>query len=284
MRGVRCFGETKFFRQCPRHVVNYLLDGPCFCWEHINQREIRIGEISKQTEHTREELEWAPLGAFSSNYLDDYAVNEITETRLFDISLDDQNVHTPEIQQSVGKSIKKLGEWAKQEKIKTEKNLHRVILSTIVIEQDELVSKALAHIEHCYQWSDDTSMFGTTYPQLASWVWARVNSNQELKEILQERFFEEVAESEGQCLNGNMARLINVFAALDLEMSPQETRTFIDKDEMQRSISIVLKETEDMREALEKVKDLLKLGQVPPHEFKHWLQSVEENYVNSGLI
>lgn len=279
MRGVRCFGETKFFKQCPRHIVNYLLEGPCFCWEHVNQREVRIEEISKQTEHKSEELEWAPLGAFSSNYLEEYANSEITETRLFDIALDDQNVHTPEIQQGVGKAIKKLSDWAKENKIKTEKNLHRVIMNTLEIENDEIVSRALLHIEHCYQWNDDTNMFGTTYPQLASWVWARVNSNLELKNILQERFFEEVAESEGQCLNGNMARLMNVFAAIDLEMSPQETRVCIDREEMQRSIAFVIKETVDLAEALDKVKNLLKLGQVPQSEFKYWLQSVEENYI-----
>ena len=277
MKGVRCFGETKFFKRCPRHIVYQ--EEPSFCWEHINQRDIRNEEILKQKEHLTEELEWAPLGAFSSNYLDDYAQAEITETRLFDISLDDQNVHTQEIQQSVGKSLKNLSEWATLNKIKTEKNLHRVILSSIIIETDDIVSRALAHIEHCYQWNDNTTMFGTTYPQLASWVWARVNFNSDLKSILQERFFEEVAESEGMCLNGNMARLMNVFAAIDVEMSPQETRLSIDREEMQRSICLVLKDTSDLTEALDKVKNLLRLGQVPQSEFRFWLQSVEENYI-----
>jgi hypothetical protein len=43
---VRCFGETKFFRQCPRYIITN--NEHCFCWEHSEQTKVRLHEVSVQ--------------------------------------------------------------------------------------------------------------------------------------------------------------------------------------------------------------------------------------------
>ena len=218
MQSRRCYGETKFFRQCPRYVAAITLE-PCFCYEHVDQRSVRLEEIRNQKNDGQDEISWAPLGFFETNRPKKTKIKHISDERLRELTSDDQNVHTAEVQQGVGAAIKRLRAWARTMNIKTERDLSSVVETSCA--NDHLGLRAVEHLRHCYQWNDETLMFGVTYPQLASWVWARIHLDCENKELLIQRFFEEVTESSGQCLNGNMARLMNVFAALDLEMSPQ---------------------------------------------------------------
>lgn len=292
MKSVRCFGETKFFRQCPRHLVIASTENEqqSYCWEHMDQRQIRIEEEEAIRNHAdfSDELQWEPIGAFISNreeLLVEAAMQMQRETanqeeggrgRLQSITEDEQNVHTPEIQYGSNESIKKLKRWAQENNIETERDLYQVISTSLFVEPSETESLALDHIQHCYQWNDDTNMFGVTYPQLSSWVWARVNRDHENRELLRERFFEEVSESAGQCLNGNMARLVNVFAAIDPEMSPQECG--ISKEQLQFLVAKAVKDSKNCAQAIDAATELLKLASVPIHEWNDWLESVKENF------
>lgn len=269
MISIRCFGETKFFRQCPRYVTSDT-QTHCFCWEHDDQRAARSKDLAISDE-------WKPLGFHQTNNLIvNLKINEASDQRLRELSEDDQNVHTAEVQQGVGNAIRKLSEWAAVKKVKTERNLPALIKS-FVKNDNETGKRAVAHLHHCYQWNDNTLMFGVTYPQLASWVWARINIHNENKELLRERFFEEVADSAGQCLNGNMARLMNVFSALDVEMSPQET--FLTRDQLQALTAKVVYESKCIENALRAVSNLLEKANVKAEERSGWLQSVIEAFV-----
>ncbi len=123
----RCFGETKFFRQCLRYIVVDWDVKICYCWEHEYQKDVRLEEQEMKVKHVEKETNidnWEPIGAFVSNrdelLLDAAAAAAllIAETkeeenrRLADFADDEQNVHTPEIQFGVNESIKKLKRWA----------------------------------------------------------------------------------------------------------------------------------------------------------------------------
>lgn len=285
MQSVRCFGETKFFRQCPQHLVTPRENSePCFCWEHQGQREVRLFEVEAQRADTEGAPDWAPMGAFLTNR--EAAVDSdafaraplplVLDDRLAELAKDDQNVHTAEVQLGVSGSIRRLRAWAAH--IKIEKDLPALILHSCTdADASDTLSAALEHLQHCYQWNDDTLMFGVTYPQLASWVWARVDRPHENRELLRERFFEEVAESAGQCLNGNMARLVNVFAAIDLEMSPQEVR--MSREQLQHLVSRAVQGAKDAGEAVREVLELLRSANVPEPEQAGWLESVRDAFL-----
>lgn len=317
VHSVRCFGETKFFRQCPRYIYSQC-EGPSFCWEHRDQQQVRVDEQQHQLEQERQhQLEnerqqlfhletfhprsprhvpinfedrnidrnignsnprenWAPLGAYLTNLpeIQNVLQKTVNDKRLNELAEDDQNVHTAEVQLGVSGAIKRLRQWAGQMRI--QKNLPDIIAASIRGEPSTIEMEALSHLHHCYQWNDDTLMFGTTYPQLATWVWARINRGSENDELLRYRFFEEVQESKGQCLNGNMARLMNIFSAIDLEMSPQST--VLSKDELQRQISIAVRDLG--KDSFVRIKQLLQEAHVPKEEHDIWLEAARENVEN----
>ena len=84
------------------------------------------------------------------------------------------------------------------------------------------------HLNRVYSIDDKESVLGITFPVLASWVWQRVVQTQdaERRSELVKRFVEEMAESKGLCLQGNITRLMNVFSGLDAEVSLQDVDLF----------------------------------------------------------
>ena len=123
------------------------------------------------------------MGAYLTNRDILEAAPPQNPSRLRELASVEQNVHTAEVQLGVSGAIKRLRAWSETNRIKTERDLAALIASTLYSEPDETESKALEHLSHCYQWNDDTRMFGTTYPQLASWVWARVNREHENRDF-----------------------------------------------------------------------------------------------------
>ena len=84
------------------------------------------------------------------------------------------------------------------------------------------------HLNRVYSIDDKESVLGITFPVLSSWVWQRVVQTQdaERRSELVKRFVEEMAESKGLCLQGNITRLMNVFSGLDAEVSLQDVDLF----------------------------------------------------------
>jgi hypothetical protein len=252
-------GETKFFKQCSRIVVG---DSPAFCWEHAPQERVRANEQS--------EGEWRPIGAYPLKPASD----ETNPARLKALAVDDQNVHTPEVQGGVSAAIRKLWTWAQSQKIKTEHDLVSTILKKIKYAQNATQAAALAHLRACYSYHDDTLMFGVTYPMLASWVWARILHSK--NDVLMDRFFEEVKDSAGQCLNGNMARLMNVFAAIDEDLSPQDAQPEVSKESLQVLVAKAVDSDMDLSELMNAVQTLLQKAGVPTEEWGIWIDAVIE--------
>jgi hypothetical protein len=198
--------------------------------------------------------------------------------RLADLAADAQNVHTAEVQVGVSAAVARLRMWAETRSVSVERDLASRVAESLGWAPTDIQIGALQHLQHCYQWSDDTVMFNTTYPQLASWVWARVNAGGENAELLRERFFEEVHESRGQCLNGNMARLMNVFAAIDLEMSPQrDLDDVMTAQELQARVFAATRH-QPLDAALAEVEDLLRRAHVTGPAREAWLSAVRDVY------
>jgi hypothetical protein len=217
------------------------------------------------------ENEWAPLGSFLTN-----RITERSDDRLRILANDDQNVHTSEVQTSVNESIKRLQIWGMRENIKIQRDLVFHIQG-IIHEKRPCEDDALKHLAHCYLWNDDTKMFGITYPQLASWVWARVNREHENRDLLLDRFFEEVSESSGHCLNGNMARLINVFSAIDLEICPEIESNKLSREQLQTLVAKAVRE-KPQDKVMEEINLLLNQAEIEGEERDAWINSVFESY------
>jgi hypothetical protein len=103
-----------------------------------------------------------------------------------------------------------------------------------------------------------------------------VDREHENRDLLRERFFEEVADSSGQCLNGNMARLLNVFAAIDLEMSPQEV--CLSREQLQSLVAKAVDSSKTVDDALELVYELLERASVNFDERRGWIDCVREAF------
>jgi hypothetical protein len=124
---------------------------------------------------------------------------------------------------------------------------------------------------NCYQFTDNTKMFGTTYPNLASWVWARIHQAHDHRDTLIQRFYEEVSESAGECLNGNMVRLMNVFAALDPELSYQSSPSH------EFQMSALAKEVEEglpIRVAFHRAQTILNRAGIYDRDMDPWLEGL----------
>lgn len=261
----RCNGETKFFTQCHRLVIG---ESPAFCWEHAPQSTVRLREAAAGAGDV-----WMPMGAFDPGVHAVPAPN--APGRLRKLVDDEQNVHTPEVQSTVAKSIKTLHAWASENKIRTERDIVAVILR--VHKETPNVKLALDHLRSCYDYNDDTLMFGVTYPMLVSWVWHRISRDTIHRELLTERFFDEVRESAGQCLNGNMSRLMNVFAAIDEELSPQDSSEIISRDALPLLVAKAVDDpTKATSELVNEVQSLLLQANVPAEEWGVWIDAVLE--------
>ena len=211
MNSVRCHGENKFFQRCPRYVMTDAAEA--LCWEHTAPTQRVVEPVS----HVRE---MQPLRIEPQRLPE---VRQVTATdRLKELVQDEENVHTPEVQVGMNLVIRKLEEWARRHNIQKSKDLAMEVLQA-TDNPTPVQSRAIEHLMNCYNIGDTTRMFGTTYPHLASWVWARIHQDHEHRETLIQRFYEEVSESAGECLNGNMMRLMNVFAALDPDLSYQSS-------------------------------------------------------------
>ena len=263
----RCVGETKFFTQCPRLVVG---ESPAFCWEHAPQATVRIREAAAGA--TNEV--WMPMGAF------DPGVHTLPAPsapgRLRKLVDDEQNVHTPEVQSSVARAVKTLHAWAAARKIKTERDIVSVIKKT-ANESNSTTKQALDHLRSCYDYNDDTLMFGVTYPMLVTWVWHRIMNDEKNRELLLDRFFEEVRDSAGQCLNGNMSRLMNVFAAIDEELSPQDSTQILSRDALPLLVAKAVDDpSKSVSVLVNEVQSLLSQANVPAEEWGGWIDAVLE--------
>lgn len=181
---------------------------------------------------------------------------------------DKENVHTKLIQQSVQTSIQRILEWGKD--IPTAPNLPEEVLSKIPIEPSTVQMHAYNHLLECYDVTDSMVMFDTTYPRLCTLVWHRVKDN----EHLLSRFFEEVSESSGLCLNGNMARLMNVFAGIDEDFSPQQKH--LSKSQFQELISRSLHL--DPAECMRKVLELCVEAELSPEATEEWIKQIRVFY------
>jgi hypothetical protein len=188
-----------------------------------------------------------------------------------ELAEDDQNVHTPEVQVGMNAVIRKLEEWAHQKGIRTERDLAGTIVRQIR-DPNIVQRQALEHLMHCYRWNDNTVMFGVTYPKLASWVWARIQLPHPDRELLQERFFEEVAASSGQCLNGNMVRLMNTFASIDSELSFQSAPSV--QYEMGAISKLVETGELSVREAFLKAEPILNAAGIQGKDMDPWLEAL----------
>ena len=227
----RCTGRTKFGVQCSRYVTSNT------CWEHGALTEV------------------APIVT---------GYNELIGETLATFVKDKENVHTKPVQSITQTVIEKLLNWGKD--IETEPNLPSLVLLRIPIEPSETELRAYNHLLECYDISDDFVMFGTTYPRICTLVWHRVKDN----DVLMARFFEEVSESVGLCLNGNMARLVNVFAGIDDELSPQ--KIVMDKQQFQQQIGKAL--SLNPIDCMEKVLGLCKEAQLTETETHIWIHHV----------
>lgn len=142
------------------------------------------------------------------------------------------------------------------------------------------------HLMRVYSVDDKESVLGITFPVLSSWVWQRVikTDNEERRNELVKRFVEEMAESKGLCLQGNLTRLINVFSGLDAEVSLQDVDLFdtgpISESYMQQQVAAAVtrftKKALSYEELLKTVHVLMKRANASKEVLDDWLGAIED--------
>ena len=258
MNSVRCRGENKFFQRCPRYIMTDADEA--LCWEHVAP----VARVHEPISHARE---WQPIRV-TKDVLPEVRQVTAASDRLKELVSDEENVHTPEVQVGMNLVIRKLEEWAKKHNIQKSKDLAVDVLNATP-NPTPVQSRAIEHLMNCYQFTDTTKMFGTTYPYLASWVWSRIHQHHEHKDTLIQRFYEEVSESAGECLNGNMVRLMNVFAALDPDLSYQSSPSH------EFQMSALAKEVEEglpIRAAMYRAEKILNRAGIYDRDMDPWLE------------
>lgn len=245
---MKCPGKDKFNNPC--NV--YLRPNEKYCWKHT----ITINNDNEQQ---------------SKKF-------QLDTKRLEKLANDEQNIHTPEIQIPLMNVLYRIKSWGSGMKIRQDVDLPTLILS--MLEEDEFTittELALEHLRNIFDSNDNTMMCDITYIHLSILVWARINycfmDDKEKLKLLRTRFFQEVFESIGQCFNGNMARLINVFSGIDDEMSIQLSS--ITKEQF---VELLLDKidllTPEM--ALQRTYQLLNKAQLPEDEWGYWIDAVRE--------
>jgi hypothetical protein len=212
------------------------------------------------------------------------------EERLKELSKDEENVHTPEVNDILQKSIENIKAWAENYEIKTEESLYDTI-QTFLLSNDgrswrgnDTVNGALMHLRECYQFDDPMEILGVTYPQLSSWVWARIikTTDENKKQFLLQRFFEEIFEGTKLCLNGNMARLMNVFACIDDEINPQDGSNYYTPEILQQSIyNLIYTPNIELDELVHKIRSVLFEAKVPVDLWGDWIDAAIDEKLNS---
>ena len=272
-KSVQCHGKTNQ-KRCTRSVLidHYESEMEVLCWEHQDLLLHKIAE-SKISKPKTFEMQ----------------VQKKKVERLQELSLDEENVHTPEVNSLLQKSIENLKRWAQAHKIKTEKSLSETIETYLLSNEGRVwrghskVFGALLHLRECYFLEDDMVLLKVTYPQLSSWVWNRIiqTKDYDKKMLLLERFFEEVFESTKLCLNGNMARLMNVFACVDEEIHPQDGSKVYTPEILQTSIYQIIHNLEwDIDEMVHKIRTVLFEAQLPLESWGDWIDAAIDERLN----
>ena len=267
----KCTG-TKDGKQCARSVVvdSSMNEDAVLCWEH---QDLLLHKLAEKR----------PAKTFFVQ------VKKKTSKTLSDLAKDEENVHTPEINSLLIKSIENLKLWATEKKIKVQYNLCDTIETYLLSNQGREwrghsnVQGALNHLRECYSIKDDLALLGVTYPQLSSWVWGRIMStlDEDKQRLLLERFFEEVFESTKLCLNGNMARLINVFACIDDEINPQDGSKVYTPEILQTSIYNIIQNVKyEIDEMIHEIRTILYDAKVPLDSWGDWIDEAINERLN----
>jgi hypothetical protein len=150
----------------------------------------------------------------------------------------------------------------------------------------QIQKDCIDHLRRVYSIDDKESVLGITFPQLSSWVWHRVLSTQEKdrKDELVNRFVEEMAESKGLCLQGNLTRLVNVFSGFDAEVSLQDVDLFdtgpISLSYMQQQVAAAVtrfsKKVISYDELLNTVKILMKRANASKEVEEDWMNAIND--------
>jgi hypothetical protein len=146
------------------------------------------------------------------------------------------------------------------------------------------------HLRRVYSVDDKESVLGITFPLLSTWVWHRVISTEdkERRDELVTRFVEEMAESKGLCLQGNLTRLMNVFSGFDAEVSLQDVDLFdtgpISLSYMQQQTAAAVtrytKQLLSYDELLATVKTLMKRANASKEVEDDWMSAINDLLLN----
>jgi len=179
----------------------------------------------------------------------------------------------------IDKEKEKENEKEKEKKEKEKERGQEFILSKT--EKD-----CLDHLNRVYSIDDKESVLGITFPVLSSWVWQRVVQTQDVerRSELVKRFVEEMAESKGLCLQGNITRLMNVFSGLDAEVSLQDVDLFdtgpISDSYMQQQVAAAVtrfgKKLLSYEELIATVHVLMKRANASKEVLDDWLGAIED--------
>lgn len=285
-----------------------------FCWQHADEKAVRDQEAVRQRAAGLDPRIWRRIGEGDLMFQEPRPLGPArfdhweplgrplgprapaAPVQLGAFTDDRQNVHTAVVQKPVNEAVKRLRKWAEAQRVAVDRELWASVTDYLkarnrfwFLAKNGARNKAVVdQIQSNYEHNRGIVMFGVTYPELASFVWARCTQTggpdgAGPNEDLVQRFFEEIYDARGMCLNGNMTRLMNVFSGLDPEMSPQAMDggdTTLTQDELQHKMSALANAVASNQKPLDaaeaEAKVLLGQAKIPNTEWDPWLEALRD--------
>ena len=163
-------------------------------------------------------------------------------------------------------------------------------VKTVTNENSEFTKvekECLDHLKKVYSIEDTESVLEITFPVLASLVWFRITLTEdaERRNVLVQRFVEEMADGSGLCLQGNLTRLMNVFSGLDAEVSLQDVDYFdtgpISSSYMQQQVAAAVSkyskgELKSYEELVLIAQSLMKRANASKEVYEDWMSAIRD--------
>ncbi len=191
------------------------------------------------------------------------------EDTMHHIAKDRQNIHTRVVQAKTNDGIKLLESHPIPN---SQKTLNEIKDAWMKIKIPKLVEKV---IEDMKSWgSKDTVMHATEnkYKSVLRGLWAKIKSfdDEEVKEELVKRLWEECKESVGMCADGHLGRLVNVLVGFDEtfkgNVSPMET--------FQNSIALLAESDAPLEVKIAQATNLMDEAGIPQSERIAWIEAL----------
>ena len=187
---------------------------------------------------------------------------------LGNIAKDGQSIHTIAVTKTTNDGIFILEKQDIPQRQRTLYEIEQAWVPKFGIERVEIVMKDMKNWGSRKQVMDKTK---NTYKSVLRGLWAKIKSftDQELKNELVKRLFEECNEAVGMCADGHVGRLVNVLVGYD----EQFKNNISPKEYFQNNMALIAKSDVPLAFKVDQANKLMDDVEIPQEERGAWLEA-----------